>query len=453
MSSALQRRLRGGLVVAMVVAALQLIGVMAPSGLAEAQSEVLARARAAMAAGNPGQAYDTLKPLESDRAGEPAFDYLLGIAALDSGRYTEAVFALERVLAIEPGNALARAEIARAYVRLGERETAEREFETVKARGDVPEEAKAAIERYLAAFRDTAGDAYSWRAYIALTLGYDSNVNSATADDTIGILGRAFNLDANAREQSDTFGVLGAGASMVAPVSGSAAIIGGANVSQRINRDQRAFDQANLGGYLGATVQDGRFTYTGVLQYSAFRLNRDAFRNSFGGTGQVRYALDSVSQLTGYGQVTRLTFPRQQIRNAYRYTLGAGYSRNLGGPFDAVLVAGAFGTVQDEIANGVDHLGYVGVGGNVGAELELSDGLRAYARGGIERRKYGGPEPLFSRTRHETRFSLNLGLDYEVAEDWVVSPNASLTRNNSNVAINDYDRAKFEVTVRRNFGN
>src|SRR5262245_64922836 len=40
-----------------------------------------------------------------------------------------AVFALERVLALQPDNHLARAEIARAYLALGERDAARREFE------------------------------------------------------------------------------------------------------------------------------------------------------------------------------------------------------------------------------------------------------------------------------------------------------------------------------------
>src|SRR5450631_1718575 len=72
-------------------------------------------------------AYDLLIPLQAERAGDPAYDLLLGIAANESGRHSEAVFALERVLAVQPNNARARAEIARAYFALGERPTAKKE--------------------------------------------------------------------------------------------------------------------------------------------------------------------------------------------------------------------------------------------------------------------------------------------------------------------------------------
>src|SRR5258706_205275 len=76
--------------------------------------EVTDRARRLLQEKNPQAAYQLLQPLESQRAGDPEYDYLLGIAALDSGERERAVFALERVLAVNPNHAQARAEIARA---------------------------------------------------------------------------------------------------------------------------------------------------------------------------------------------------------------------------------------------------------------------------------------------------------------------------------------------------
>ena len=59
-------------------------------------------------------AYAELAPLEATRAGKPQFDYLFGLAALDSSHVTHAIFALERVLAMRPNDHPARAELARA---------------------------------------------------------------------------------------------------------------------------------------------------------------------------------------------------------------------------------------------------------------------------------------------------------------------------------------------------
>src|SRR2546425_555431 len=83
--------------------------------------QITDRARLLLQEKNPQAAYRLLEPLESQRAGDPEYDYLLGIAALDSGERERAVFALERVLAVNPNHAQARAEIARAYFEMGER--------------------------------------------------------------------------------------------------------------------------------------------------------------------------------------------------------------------------------------------------------------------------------------------------------------------------------------------
>ena len=79
---------------------------------------------------------------------------LLGIAAMDSGHLTHSIFALERVLAVQPDNVLARAEIARVYLMLGEVRTSRQEFETVSRSDDLPPAARNTVEQYLTAFRE-----------------------------------------------------------------------------------------------------------------------------------------------------------------------------------------------------------------------------------------------------------------------------------------------------------
>jgi len=90
--------------------------------------ELTDKAKGLLAAGKGAEAYQLLEPAESARAGNVEFDFLLGLAALESGQNTRAVFALERVLAMDPNNVRARAEIARAYLALGETQTAAQEF-------------------------------------------------------------------------------------------------------------------------------------------------------------------------------------------------------------------------------------------------------------------------------------------------------------------------------------
>src|SRR3990172_10272519 len=72
---------------------------VATSALAD---KVTDQARKLLEQRNAKAAYDLLLPLQSQRAGEIEYDYFLGVAALDAGDPQQAVFALERVLAVNP---------------------------------------------------------------------------------------------------------------------------------------------------------------------------------------------------------------------------------------------------------------------------------------------------------------------------------------------------------------
>src|SRR4030067_135559 len=58
--------------------------------------------------GKPGEAYKLLEPLEFEHSGETRFDYLIGIAALDSGMPGKETLAFESVLAGDTDYAAAR---------------------------------------------------------------------------------------------------------------------------------------------------------------------------------------------------------------------------------------------------------------------------------------------------------------------------------------------------------
>ena len=70
--------------------------------------ELLTQAQKLIDAGKARAAFVLLAPQEDARAGDPAFDTLLGIAAIDSGQHSRGIFALERALSVAPDNHRAR---------------------------------------------------------------------------------------------------------------------------------------------------------------------------------------------------------------------------------------------------------------------------------------------------------------------------------------------------------
>ncbi len=419
-----------------------------------ARADILDDARALIASHQAAQAYALLSPLQDARSGEPAYDYLLGLAALDSGRAGEAVFALERVLAVDPQHKQARAEIARAYYQLREIETAKAEFETLKQQG-VPAGVRETMNRYLAAIDQELGAAEGGtriRGYLAATLGYDTNVNSAGSDQLIAIPafpGVLFTLNDSLVEEGAPFTRVSGAFSLVHDLGeGYSFLLGGSGYDLET---RSPFDTASLSTYFGISRRVEQDNFTITAQGEDFRVDGSDYRYAFGIAGQWRRQLDNLSSASLYVQATRLEYPGQSVRDATRYVAGAGYTRALTGKTEPVIYAGIYGGSEDESRAGVPWLGHDLVGLRLGGQLKLRPLLDGYASVEAEYRNYGGTDPTFLKSRDDRRYRAVLGLDYHVAENWKVSPEISYTRNASNIVINDYDRTVVSLTLRRDF--
>ena len=200
--------------------------------------------------------YATLAEQQTSKAGDAAFDYQLGLAAIDAGRYGEAIIALQRVLAVEPGNAPARAELARAYALAGDIDTARAEFATVVDDPTLPDPVRQRFTGFVRQFdRQIAGGGSDVSGFLDARSGHDSNVNSATDLTTITIPLFSFlgpgTLGAGAREQEDQFYDISGGVSAVAAVGRQDRVFGSALGTWRDNIDSGRFDQASVTGTAG----------------------------------------------------------------------------------------------------------------------------------------------------------------------------------------------------------
>src|SRR5690348_13808938 len=121
---------------------------LAASSAFAADDPAIESGRRLLAAGNAKQAYTELAAAQSRLSGMPEFDYLFGVASLDSGHIEDAIIAFERVLAVMPNHAGAQMDLARAYYAAGSFDLAEAAF--LKLRGaNPPQAALIAINRYL----------------------------------------------------------------------------------------------------------------------------------------------------------------------------------------------------------------------------------------------------------------------------------------------------------------
>lgn len=409
-------------------------------------------ALALLAAGKGRAAYALLEPKESERAGEPGYDFLLGLAALEIGENTRAVFALERVLALEPNHVRARAEIGRAYLALGEVETARQEFENVRRQG-VPADVSVTLDRYIAAARrQESQDKPGLNGYVELQLGYDSNVNVGPNRTTVvipGISATPARLSDDSRANEDVFSLVGGGVNGRLPLNDRWAVLGGFSWSQRFNQDK---DQFDLGGYeanAGVVHSVGKNVFTLMTQFSAVSVDHVRYRTVAGVTGQWQHNLDARNQFSAFVQMSNLHYPDQSVRDNDRRVGGVAYAHLWR---DGLLAFGSLYLVGEKPQeDGVDHLGFDGAGVRVGGRFNLSERTTAFAGVSLERRRYDERDPSFLATRRDTQYGVVLGASYAFAPKWSLTPQVTLSWNESNTDLNDYHREMVSLAIRREF--
>ena len=142
-----------------------------------ALSVVPARAVERPPAGAPAAAFEDLLAEEPLRGGDPEFDYMLGVLALQAGRPDVALTALERVVLHRPEHAGAWVDLAIAHQRLGDAESARAILMFVQKTFDPPPALQVQLDTALRDLRHATRGS-GWQLEIGAQAGYVQNANS-----------------------------------------------------------------------------------------------------------------------------------------------------------------------------------------------------------------------------------------------------------------------------------
>ena len=396
------------------------------------------------------ETYRTLAPQVGERAGDPAFDYALGIAALDSGRYGEAIIALQRVLAVQPDNAPARAELARAYALAGDIDTAREQFATVVDDPSLPDPVRQRFTGFVRQFdRAIAGGGSDVSGFLDARGGHDSNINSATDLTTVTIPLFAFlgpgTLGAGARSQDDEFYEVAGGLSGLTAIGRQDRLFASALGNWRDNIESGAFDTASLTGTAGyAHTFANRDVISLSAQAQQFWLGGNAYRSSLGAVAQYTRLLPQGRALTLAAQYNRLNFDNQPLLDADRYALAVGYVTR-------VLSANVAGGREETRRAAGDAYSNSFATASIGAEVPLTERIAMVAGAAFDLRRYDAPDALFLVEREDERIDLQAGLKVRLVDSLFLVPRATYTRNWSNIPLYDYDRWTVSAGVRFEF--
>jgi tetratricopeptide (TPR) repeat protein len=412
--------------------------------------DLVRRALALEAKGQMGEAYSLLAPQIAARAGDPDFDYALGLAAADSGQTGQAIAAFQRVLAVQPKNAQARTEIARVYALAGDVDTARAEFDTVIDDPTVPDPVRQRLNRLVRDYdRQIGGGGGSVDGFIDAEGGYDDNINTATGLTSITLPVFAFlgpaTLSGPGTRMDDRYYQLQGGLSGSTALSRQDRLYLSALGSWRDNARSHAFDQAAVTGTLGGSHAFAGGDVASLSgQVQRFWLGGTGYRTSLGTIGQYTARLKGGAALSAQAQYYRQDYDGDPSRDANRYAATLTYS---GKTAFLALGGGREATVRQSARN----LGYWFASAQAGIEQPVSPAIAILAGASIERRDYVGQDPLFLRGRLDTQVDVTFGLRIALGRGFSLRPRATYTRNFSGMDLYDYARITASAGVRFEF--
>ncbi len=432
----------------------------------EAREQLLRDADALLKAGKPAEAYTLLEPFEFDRSGEVRFDYLLGIAALDSGKPDKATLAFERVLAVNPNFAGARLDLARAYYQLGDLPRARIEFEYVMKQNP-PEAARVTIQKYLdaiAAYEQSQLTRIS--GYVEGVLGHDGNLNSGTnspvaiasVSPVFAAMVTAFTGDANPQfhpsQLADNYYGINAGGEISRNLNDSWSVFAGANLRQRGNMSETIYDASSVDGRAGFAYGNEQSVYRLSLNGGQFYTGNSMRRDALGMSGEWQHVFSPAHQINAfvqYGQ-NRAAGPATDARiegNTDQTVIGAGWVHVMGDGKQA-LFGSIFAGKESAVAGRPDgKKKFEGV--RVGGQAAFADEVDGFASLGWLHGAYSDQNFLFIAKRNEHQYDLTVGANWRLDTLWSVKPQLAFSKKSSNIALYSFERSDVSLTLRRDF--
>ena len=385
--------------------------------------------------------------------GNPAFDFYYGVAAINSGKASEGVLALERFLLNEPANLTARLELARGYYLLNDDGRARDEFDAVLATKP-PADVARVVREYLAALNAReARHKTTYSASIELSGGRDSNVQSGVSDPniTLPIFGD-ITLTDSAVAKSDRFGNLLLSGRVSVPVRAHWSAFAQVSADLRQYREQDAYNQNTYSSAVGFAVNKADTLYRVTLGATQQTLDSARYRDTWTLGADLGYQLANGGVLALGTQAAVFSYAGDNaIRNSNYFSAQAGYRHVFAAgwrpEFDVSLSAAR----EDNTAGGHDSLSRDLWGARTGFNISPWASWTIALGANYLRSNYRAEDPLLLVTRRDNYYSVDVSASYAFTPAWSLRGEYLVSRNKSNLPLFEYKRRIGQVKLRYDF--
>lgn len=399
------------------------------------------------------EAYALAQENLDELEGEPEFDFLLGLAALETGDPGTAVFAFERLAFLYPDQQRIKLELARALYQSGNYTASRQLFNEVLASSPTPN-VRDNIESYLTLIdnqeRSLRGD---FRWHLNSGIGSDSNINSATELGVISTPIGDVELSPDGQSVKDNYAELGAGMTYVRPFSKTASLNLSATFSRHDNFDTDQFDIDLLSTEINYAriIDNMRLSYG--LRAQRGELDSDPFQNSASIiTSLQRNPGNGWSQsLTGAWSAVRFDDgqnPNASLRDVNQLLLSGVLGKTIRNFYHAFSVY--YGDERALRTTGSNNAQtFYGIA--FSEQIQLLPEHVPYFRVSMHRSDNKEADPVFNVDRSDQTFSTSLGWIWRANPNINITTDVTYTNNDSNLELYEYERVKYQTGLRYQF--
>ena len=404
---------------------------------------VYEQAKKAMRDGRTEAAYQLLMQYEINWSGEDAFDYLFGVAALDSGHAGDAIFSLQRLVARQPAFSGARLELARAYYDVGDNELARIEFERVQSENPPPNVAQT-VSDYMAAIEIKSREYQaSAQYYIELGGGYDTNAPAST-DENIFL---NFVLNPTNLEQSSAFAKVTLGGLWNNPVSPSSQVLFNARLDHRANPSAHFVDASNidLGAAWSWKAGERAASIAANTLFSA--LDGEYNKRDIGVMGTYAREINDTWTVTGFvrGGAIRFEEAALEIRDVDQVLYGLSLSQDFN---NAQMSISLTGNTDDAVDAG-GQFSAEGYGVRFTNNWYRKGGSVIFLDASATKTEYD--TQFFGLDRRDDLYAVILGSAWSQfpSKGWVTTLNLNYSVKDSTVSLYEFNRLEVGITLRK----
>lgn len=390
------------------------------------------------------EAFSLGESLQGEFGLNPDFDFLYGLAALETGRSGRAVLAFERVLMKSPRHHRARLHLARAYLKEGAAQRAYAELRLLLA-DDPPADIAAQARALLPA------QPARTRAFVEAGVGYDSNVNNAVDSDTLITANTLILVDPTAQSRDDSFAHLAFGGQIHKPWGVNKFGFVGLSGYENKNFNESEFDTSSMSLVGGGGFDWGSNRFSIPLGYRQIWVDHsDYLRLSTLGV-EWRGQLDETNLLNAAAQYGDYEYEAVNARTAAGYSATFGWSGLYAGESRPRVGGSVFVGEEAVDQAALKYFGRRYYGVTADGSFSPYKDHSPYVSLKLQRSDYDDDDPIYLTPRNEDYSRLAAGWSWQVQPNWRLRAEADYTLNKSNLSLYEFDSNRLFFSTRFDF--